>query len=1405
MPVYTRPLTAFDNPNQGSMFPIEQQETATNEEFWSAKWRQSFTQGLADMFTEAITPDPWKRNADPNFKLDPTSLDPTYRPIWPTLARARSVSEVRHLQRKYDRTQKDYMDIARGSIPQKLSGLGFDLFEPAAMPMWFVPFGPGFRTAGMVGKNLRLIGAVDAEVIGREMVMHHNDASRDPYDSAKNLFTSTAIAGSMATLAGVFMKGVPDDLKNALITGTEAESIKAFDSLKTLYHGTAKKNIFDRVDMGKVGSGEGNTREGWGFYMTQRLGIAQWYAKTVEQLHTGQPVMGKASSEAMSRLSLIERAIGGKIGNVYTMRVNAESMKSFLNLDVPLVQQNVQLRKLLKDNDWFGIPPHDQTETSLIWYRRLVQRELKEQTGQDMDLETIRKVMTGKKSMFGKNAKGIAKFNSLKQLLLPFQKEVSNMLKAAGIKGSKYRDYKSRKEWKFDSEQKYNWVAYDESDIIVSRRNNKRLRNDGTDFTEMSLAEGFSDISSVLTARGTVIQAQYQTGDSVGAARVTDRLAHDMEVFMESPQSTGVNLEKALIGSPDLRLSYTTKEGLAAPPRINSELTIVGPEKNKYLPENGNEAELWTPLEAEVDAARNSLGNTDFAIKEAIKDIKKNQGERVSRDEAYANISRAAAGNDKMVQNKEFLPIVRETREWREEFKRRMEAVGMFKEPSVRARELKEVAVKAQERKHNKLQKKLDEAERDLVRIEARDEGTGAGIKKRDIKRIQRQMAKQDEETIGILKKHDDEIAKADDRHFNEHWGPRIYDTDKIRARPDKWVRNVIAGSRARGSTLSDEALSERAMDAFHNAATEAKSGQWGGDYGAGIGKPKHLKPITLEVDDMYVEEFLVRNVLNDHDSMIRNLMPELILRERGYTVVRKNDGIEVLEWTKELKDEYKYVRANNTEDAEAVAAKLTAKGDTEGAKKALAEGVKKNQKLLKTHEQSMKDIEHKMMKITGVGADSIAVPAEMAGFLREVRAWATGAQLGGSMLASLHEVTQAMMTIGFAPVAKAMGTLAINGPLRREVTQQMRAAIIGMEMRSARSVGMLRAELDDVPLKNEWKSIGSRRIAPFMMKYNGQNWFSGSVKTGAAVALQDQMIRHALGKSYEKVGSVAYDTARSNMAKVGIGQAELNKLGEILKGNNATYKESDGLYFGQWNNWDDLEFADRFTRSLDVFGQTTVVSHGAGALPIGLDNQVGKMFTQFRNVFFNMQGKTIIPSAQRLARGDMRVARQMTAMVAMSWMSYQSRMMLRHNFDMEKFQEEWDAMSIQDHVRETLTASGQTGLWSEILNGADNLSGGNASRLLGLNEGKKNFINRNLGLTGLSPGVSWADKAVRGVIGPALTAGAMTQDELVSLRYALPGNSIPYIKPALEAIQNSVIEGFPTRAEINAEIEAGQ
>jgi hypothetical protein len=283
--------------------------------------------------------------------------------------------------------------------------------------------------------------------------------------------------------------------------------------------------------------------------------------------------------------------------------------------------------------------------------------------------------------------------------------------------------------------------------------------------------------------------------------------------------------------------------------------------------------------------------------------------------------------------------------------------------------------------------------------------------------------------------------------------------------------------------------------------------------------------------------------------------------------------------------------------------------------------------------------------------------------------------------------------------------------------------------------------------------------------------------------------IRHALGTQASKVGSPEYLTEISTMAKLGVDKAVMRGVKRNIDAGR--YKEIDGVYFANVDDWDIPLIRERFTEAAAGFGDLAIVSHSSGALPRILDNQLGRMFTMYRNVFFNMQTKTILPIAQRLARGDMRTARLLMAEFGVAWSIYQIRLMGKSDWDFDKYEKKWNEMAIQDHVFEAFQASGLGHLMPEMLGAADNLSSGNASRLLHLNESTQNYFNRNLGLTGLSPAISWADKVARGTVGAAVSGG-WTQSDINGLGYSLPGRSIPYLDLPISAIQNAIVEQFP-------------
>ena len=599
---------------------------------------------------------------------------------------------------------------------------------------------------------------------------------------------------------------------------------------------------------------------------------------------------------------------------------------------------------------------------------------------------------------------------------------------------------------------------------------------------------------------------------------------------------------------------------------------------------------------------------------------------------------------------------------------------------------------------------------------------------------------------------------------FNKHYGPRLYDNDAVRNNPKGWVKGVTSGYKARGDARTDDELFQRAIDAQRNVASLSKTGE-ASSFGRGGGQSARLKSISLKIDDDYIEPFLIRDVRKARDALNRQLLPELILRERYGNVLRTDDGLKVPALTEGYKKEFdpKYQA-------------LIKEGKNEEAKR-----------LLKVHEQNLKDLDHVLKKIGGFGEYNTILTPKVAGFLNELRAYAGAAWLGNSMIASLHEPLRVAMEHGFTPMLRANRLTAFPIEKTRQYVEQMRAFGTGVELRTHGSTAVLRADIDSPPMLPAGAgSIAQRQLAPTMYKWNGQNWFNQTFKTGAATTHGDQMVRYAAGTQGAKKGSVEYTQTEARFAQLGIGKTEMKQLSKAI--DDGFVEEINGVYFIDLEGMTNKSLARKLGESMAMYADSVVVTPGTGALPMILDNQVGKMLTQFRNVFFNMQSKTIMPTASRIAHGDMRALRGMSAMMAMSWLIYQFRLYGRAGFDSEAFEEEWGKMSIQDHVREMIEASGMSGLTMEMFSMADSAVEGNLSRTFGMQEGARS----RMGLATLvPPGLSWAKRVSGAALSP-LTEDGTTQADINAAGYAVPLRTMWYLDPLLDQIQESTANQFP-------------
>jgi hypothetical protein len=605
---------------------------------------------------------------------------------------------------------------------------------------------------------------------------------------------------------------------------------------------------------------------------------------------------------------------------------------------------------------------------------------------------------------------------------------------------------------------------------------------------------------------------------------------------------------------------------------------------------------------------------------------------------------------------------------------------------------------------------------------------------------------------------------------YNEAYGPRIFSKKKMRDETAFWVKSVIKGYIAAGSTRTYEELEKRAIQAYRNATSTAKH------LDASLSGIKHIphskhrvKPITLQIHDDFIEDWLVRDVIKAEEYLDR-LEGELLLRERyGTKNVELGDhGVTVKTISKEYEDEF-----------------------IEAHRKLIKVGkVNEADRLTRKYETYKKDLQHVLNKVVGVGDHDGVITGGLATFLNEIRAWTAGAWNGNSVIASVQEPMKVAIHHGFGPALKVMRPLQFQGKKTAQQIQQLKSYGIGMEMQSHHTAALARAEVDDDMFAEGFRTLGSRVVAPALYKWNGQNLFNDIGKVGAATVHGDQVIRYALGKQATKVGSTEYKMTIAEFANLGIGKSQLNRIKAMAKKENG-FTEIDGTYFPNLDEWADDHIADVLGNSMLLYGDSIILSGGTGTVPRILDNSLGAMVTQFKRILFNMQGQTMVPAAQRIAHGDMRAARGVSAMVGVAWLQYQFRLGMTVGFDQDEFEKRWNAMTIQEHIFHAYDRSGLGGLMFDFFAAGDNMLEGGISSSLGLDQGRRRFLQGKTAIGNIMPAFAWGERVVRAGVSP-FTEDGMKQADAAALGMSLPLRNIFYYDFILDEIQQAAIQDLP-------------
>jgi len=448
-----------------------------------------------------------------------------------------------------------------------------------------------------------------------------------------------------------------------------------------------------------------------------------------------------------------------------------------------------------------------------------------------------------------------------------------------------------------------------------------------------------------------------------------------------------------------------------------------------------------------------------------------------------------------------------------------------------------------------------------------------------------------------------------------------------------------------------------------------------------------------------------------------------------------------------------------------------------------------KLEKMEKGYAQGLIDIQHVIDKI--VGADEVlgVFNRNFKHILNELRAAASAAWLGNVAAASVHEVARSQMLHGLGPMAKSMGMLINPTDLMKANLSELRALSMGLDVTSAKSTAMMRADIDDAVPLSGLGSFSSRHVDK-VYKWSGMNHMIAWMKNVEAVTFMTDVVNFAVKQDIPKVGSGAYKAAMRNFTRIGLSKGDFKRiLKEVADGGII---KQDGVWLIDAAKLKNGEFIEKFRSIVATAGETAIVKGGKGAIPIVMDNPIGRSVVQFKRVFFGYQGR-MESLALSLSEGDMRVASGLVTSFAMTWMAWQVRMFLKHFINdpetaADEFAKEWDASPIQDHIYRMIAGTGYTGLALVGLEQLDKATKGGLSHAINTNVGSKHFKGDGTIIANMIPSLTYAEKALSVVTAP-LKEGGITRRDIKTTESIIHLNTLMILDPIMSAISRAIGE----------------
>lgn len=377
--------------------------------------------------------------------------------------------------------------------------------------------------------------------------------------------------------------------------------------------------------------------------------------------------------------------------------------------------------------------------------------------------------------------------------------------------------------------------------------------------------------------------------------------------------------------------------------------------------------------------------------------------------------------------------------------------------------------------------------------------------------------------------------------------------------------------------------------------------------------------------------------------------------------------------------------------------------------------------------------------------------------------------KMGGVVISSMSDVANPIAIHGFKRWAPALQSLITNiQGIKLNVAEAKLAGNIIEKTTLGRMSSM--AEIGD-PF-HSGRSSFERLLdngVKLMSKINLMPLWNDANKSFSGVISQQRIINESINWSKQAIKQ----NDRTYLSFLGIGEDEAKIINEQI--NKFGYKDGN-LWVANTKNWDDAGAVFNFRNALNTDIERTIVSLGAGDVPLFMNTEVGKTIGQFKSFAFACTQQVLIA---RLQQKDMAALSGFISAISLGMLTYYLKT-IGAGRELSQDPNKW--------IIEGIDRSGYLGILMEVNNISEKVTGGK----VGVNalidgEVMSRYASRNITSTLIGPTAGQVSDATS--ISAAIFKGEITEADVKDFRQFLPYQNLFYLRSIFDEMEDSLKE----------------